>query len=123
VDELAERLDTAEAQARIAPDLDALAELWADDLVITTPAGTSADKEAALRLVESGVLSFHEVERERDHVIRRDDLLITVGYEHVRTAHDRRTHRYTHVWAESEGRWRLLARHASPTDRPDRFRT
>jgi ketosteroid isomerase-like protein len=115
IEALAAALDHAEAQAMTAGDSARLAEIYDDRLVVTPPGGPPADKATVLRLVSEGMLSYRAVERAVERVAQGDELLVSVGCEHVVTLDGAEAdRRYTHVWVRSGERWRLLARHASP---------
>jgi ketosteroid isomerase-like protein len=113
-EELAADLDRQEAQAMRDRDLVALSALYSDRLVVTPPGGPVADKATVLRLVETGALAYGSVQRSAEHILDCGGLLVTVGRERVTTSGARpQSRRYSHVWAEEAGAWRLLTRHAS----------
>lgn len=114
-----ERLDGAEFQAVEAGDLVTLDDLWADDLVVTPPSHTPNRKPTVLARVERGLIAYREATRIVEQVIVHDLVAVSVGREIVVPKGDRPEagqrllRRYTHVWVQDGGSWRLLARHAS----------
>jgi ketosteroid isomerase-like protein len=115
IKDLAADLDRQEAQAMQQRDLVALTALYSDRLLVTPPGGPVADKATVLRLVETGVLAYAEVRRNAEHVLDCGGLLVVMGSEEVIAAgHPLQARRYTHVWTDEAGIWRLLARHAGP---------
>jgi ketosteroid isomerase-like protein len=111
--ELAADLDRREALAMQDRDHVALAALYSDRLLVTPPAGPVADKATVLRLLETGVLVYDTVERSPEHVLDCGGQLVAIGSEEVTAGTQLQVRRYTHVWADEGGTWRLLARHAS----------
>ncbi len=96
-------------------DVEALATIWGDQLVVTPPGGAPADRDTALGLVEKGVLAYQDVSREVDHVIVAGAVMVSLGRESVveMGTKERQVRRYTHVWLGRDDDWRLISRHAS----------
>lgn len=112
----ADRLDQREARAMVEADVATLRTIWDDRLIITPPGTAPADKDTALHLVAEGVLAYRVVRREIDHVVGLEGVMLTMGRESVSpvAGGGPQIRRYTHVWIDDDGDWRLVARHASP---------
>ncbi|HSB54449.1 MAG TPA: nuclear transport factor 2 family protein [Gemmatimonadales bacterium] len=94
-------------------DVEALGKLLADDfLLIDVMQGAEVPRSALLDLIGSGQLRFGAVEIVDSRVRRYGAAAVVTGQTRMRgqfgdqsfTAHSR----YTHVYVEREGRWRLV---------------
>ncbi len=113
--------DEAFFDALLAADPIALADLLTDDFVIVdVMSGGVTDRAALLDAVASGVLHFVDIVRDPSEasvrtragvavVVGRTEMTIRFGPDTV-TARSR----YTHVFVEESGRWRLFSAQGTP---------
>ena len=109
------RLDLAHADAVLRGDLAAMDKLWTKDFKVNNPFN-EVDKADRIR---TGAVTYSSFVREAESVLVHGDTVIVMGRETVVPKGDSsdagRTinRRYTNIWMRREGRWRLVARHAS----------
>jgi ketosteroid isomerase-like protein len=109
------KLDAAHADAVLRGDLAAMDSIWTEDFIVNNPFN-EIDKADRIR---SGVVSYSSFLREIEAVRIYENTAIVMGKETVvpkgkspeagNTIH----RRYTNIWMLREGKWRLVARHAS----------
>ena len=109
------RLDLAHADAVLRGDLAAMDKLWTKDFKVNNPFN-EVDKADRIR---TGAVTYSSFVREAESVLVHGDTVIVMGRETVVPKGDSPgagqtiNRRYTNIWMRSEGRWRLVARHAS----------
>ena len=113
-----QRLDDAFA----AQDVDAVADLSAENLIVNTPADRVARREQVLGFFKAGRMSYESAEVTIEAVDTRDDHVVIMGMEVVTpretapNAGKTVRRRFTDVWRrEADGKWRLTVRHATIT--------
>ena len=109
------KLDVEHADAVLRGDLAAMDTIWTEDFIVNNPFN-EIDKADRIR---SGVVSYSSFLREIEAVRIYENTAIVMGNETVvpkgkspdagKTIH----RRYTNIWMMREGKWRLVARHAS----------
>jgi ketosteroid isomerase-like protein len=109
------KLDAAHADAVLRGDLAAMDTIWTEDFIVNNPFN-EIDKADRIR---SGVVSYSSFLREIEAVRIYENTAIVMGKETVvpkgkspeagKTIH----RRYTNIWMMRDGKWRLVARHAS----------
>src|SRR5262249_31375037 len=104
-------------EAFAAQNVDAVAALCADDLVVNTPGNRVAGREQVLGFFGAGLMNYEDADETMEYLDRRGDLVVIMGGEVVRpresAAHAGRivNRRFTDVWrADPDGRWRLTIR-------------
>jgi ketosteroid isomerase-like protein len=111
------RLDEAFA----AQDVDAVAALFADDLIVNAPSNRVARKEQVLGFFRAGRMSYESGDTTIESLDAREDQVVIMGEEVLKpgsTAPNVGTikRRFTDVWRkEADGRWRLTIRQATIT--------
>jgi ketosteroid isomerase-like protein len=96
-------------------DLERLDQLFSEDLVVNSPINGIHDKRKVLGLLGAGVIG-HVSSTIRHELIRKDgDLVIVMGSDAVQNSRTEPvlTRRFTNVWRNEGGRWRLYIRHAN----------
>lgn len=118
--QLGQQLDDREAATHVRRDPVAVDAQWSPELVVTNLFGTVLTRAQALERARKGLIQFSVMKRVVEHARREGVLLVTIGSEEltgaaggVIPAGEKRTLRYTHVWREESGAWRLWIRHAS----------
>ena len=109
------RLDLAHADAVLRGDLAAMDKLWTKDFRVNNPFN-EVDKADRIR---TGAVTYASFAREAETVLVHGDTVIVMGRETVVPkgespgAGQTINRRYTNIWMKREGRWQLVARHAS----------
>ena len=109
------KLDAAHADAVLRGDLAAVDTIWTEDFIVNNPFN-EIDKADRIR---SGVVSYSSFLREIEAVRVYENTVIVMGKETVvpkgksPDAGKTINRRYTNIWMMREGKWRLVARHAS----------
>ncbi len=109
------KLDLAHADAILRGDLAALDKLWTTDFTVNNPFN-EIDKADRIR---TGALTYSSFVREPESIQVHKNTVIVMGRETVvpggnsPDAGKTINRRYTNVWMKRDGKWRLIARHAS----------
>ena len=109
-------------EAFAAQDIDAVAPLFADDLVVNTPGNRVARLEQVLGFFRAGLMNYEEADETIECVDQRGDVVVIMGREVVKprqtAPHAGQTvnRRFTDVWRKDpDGRWRLTIRQSTIT--------
>jgi ketosteroid isomerase-like protein len=113
--------------ALITADVGALQEILVDDFVLVdVMQGAEVSKEAFLAVVGSGQVKFDVIIPEDCRVRRYDDTAIVNGRTLLRgrlgDVEFSARSRYTHVFLEQDGHWRLASAQGTPISSPARLR-
>jgi uncharacterized protein (TIGR02246 family) len=107
-------------KAFLRADVDAIARVYADDFVVTNPFNKFLTQKQVLEMVRGGTLAFKEFTREVQYVRQYgEDTVIAAGEERgiwggkLPTAGQPLHLRFTAVFRKRDGRWQIVARHAS----------
>jgi hypothetical protein len=94
---------------------------WAADFTVNNPFNVVQD--GATGPIQSGALTYSKFERNIEKVLLHDSVIIVMGNELVvpKTAPTGSSHdtdqpikrRFTNVWMRKDGKWLMIARHAS----------
>ncbi|HEY8559660.1 MAG TPA: nuclear transport factor 2 family protein [Pyrinomonadaceae bacterium] len=109
------KLDIAHAEAILKADKEALDKLWTEDFRVNNPFN-EIDKADRIR---NGSVTYSAFERVPELVLVHQNTAIVMGREIVvpkgnsPDAGKTINRRYTNIWMKREGKWRLIARHAS----------
>jgi len=112
------RLNDQEVQAMLHSDVEAIARLWSDDLVVNNPLQKFVDKKQVLSMVKSGFLAFTSYERQIEYIRDYGNTVIVAGHEtlifsgKMPNAGKPQHLRFTAVWMKQHGGWQEVARHA-----------
>ncbi len=110
-------LDEQERVAVLKNDVKTLERLWSEQLIVNAPNNKVVIGRAGLldALAGAKVVPFSSFERMVEFVRVDGDYVFLMGSETVRhTDSDRPIRRrFTHVWKNEMGTWRLYARHAN----------
>lgn len=112
------RLETVWNEAHVKGDADALDKLWANDLIVTVASMPVMNKANSLAMVRSGKMPFLEYETSDIRVILLGTAALVTGrVQRVRSMGGKEVAddwRFTKVYVMSQGRWQVIAWHASP---------
>jgi ketosteroid isomerase-like protein len=124
-EELVRSLDDQERAAALKRDVAALEGLWSDQFIVNAPNNqVVVGKRAVLdTFVHSGVIDFSSFERHIEFIAVVGDFAIIMGLETLLANSDAPTaglvaghavrRRFTNIWRNERGNWRLFARHAN----------
>ena len=94
---------------------------WAPDYTVNNPFNVVQD--AATGPIQTGVLTYSKFDRTIDKILLHDSVVVVMGSETVvpKTApkgsshdtHEAIKRRFTNVWMRKDGKWLMIARHAS----------
>lgn len=114
------KLDMAHAAAIFKGDARALDDLMDDDITVNHPTNRIVkEKKELLDLIGQGVIRYTTFERHPEIFLFFNDMVIVMGSEKVVPARGAPnagktlTRRYTNVWMNKDGKWRLTVRHAN----------
>jgi len=108
-------LDAAHADAVLRGDMAAMDKIWTTDFKVNNPFN-EVDKADRIR---NGAVTYASFERTAETVLVHGDTVIVMGRETVvpkgnsPDAGKTINRRYTNIYMKREGKWRLIARHAS----------
>ena len=112
------RLEAVWNDAHVKGDADALDALWANDLIVTVAAMPIMNKADALAMVRSNRMPFAKYETSELNVKQFENSALVTGRLVRERAMNGKTiadnWRFTKVYVRSDGRWRVVAWHASP---------
>ncbi len=123
IEELIKELDQKNAYVVAHADTAGLMKLLARDFTINRTTGTIVSgREKTLELMRHGMVSYDSFSVETEMVLIKDaKLAISMGSEVVVSGGNRELkglivhRRFTHVWINENGEWKLFARHANNT--------
>jgi len=115
-----QRLEDVWNTAHVKGDADALDQLWASDLIVTIAAMPVMKKADALAMVKSNRMPFTRYETSELSVKRfGESALVTGRLQRERLMNGKNVSddwRFTKVYVMSQGRWQVIAWHASPSN-------
>jgi hypothetical protein len=110
------KADNAERLGMLQADVEGLERIWAGDFIVTNAFGEVLRKHEIVEILERGVVPYSAFERETETVRLYGDFAVSLGSEIVISSGPESqpvARRFTHVWINVEGEWRLTARHAT----------
>lgn len=114
------RLDLAHAQAIFKGDAVALDSLMDDDVTVNHPTNRIVkEKKELLDLIKQGIIRYTFFERSPETFLFFKDMAVVMGSEVVTpskgapNAGKTIQRRYTNIWMNKNGKWRLTVRHAN----------
>jgi ketosteroid isomerase-like protein len=112
------RLEGVWNDAHVKGDADTLDQLWANDLVVTVAAMPLMNKADSLAMVRSNRMPFIKYETSELNVRRFGSSAVVTGRLLRERSMNGKTitdnWRFTKTYVMVEGRWRVVAWHASP---------
>ena len=111
------KLDNERIQAQIGADAITLDRIYADDFIGVGPSGTVRTKSQVISDFTSGDLKFKSITTDEVQVRVYGKTAVETGLSTM-VGQDKskivpRDTRFTRVWVEQKGRWRLVANHYS----------
>lgn len=114
-------LEDREHEAILARDTVALDSLFSKDLVVNAPRNVVSQRDEVLNLFKSGVVQYITFDRVIEFLRVDGDIATTMGRETLvpaegtANAGDTVERRFTNVWRNEKGIWRLYIRQATIT--------
>jgi len=117
VEQAIRRLDDQRIQAQVHADATTLDRIYADDFIGVGPSGTVRTKPQVLADFTSGDLKFQSITTDEVQVRVYENTAVETGLSTI-IGQDKgkdvpRDTRFTRVWVNHGGRWRLVANHYS----------
>jgi uncharacterized protein (TIGR02246 family) len=111
------QLDKERIQAQIGADAVALDRIYADDFIGVGPSGAVRNKAQVIADFTSGDLKFQSITTDEVQVRVYENTAVETGLSTM-VGQDKgqtvpRDTRFTRVWVNQQGRWRLVANHYS----------
>src|SRR3982751_439346 len=113
------QLEESERRAVLAGDVAAIESFWSPELLVNAPHNRLlVGVDATLDMVRKGVIDFERFDRIVERVEIDGDMAVSMGggaivEKHGPQAGELIHRRYTNVWRQSDGQWRLRYRHAN----------
>lgn len=115
------KLEAEQIEYLMKGKLDEMKKNWAANHTVNNPFNVVQD--AATGPIQTGVLTYSKFERNIEKVLLHDSVVVVMGSELVvpKTAPKGSSHdtiqpikrRFTNVWMRKDGKWLMIARHAS----------
>lgn len=113
------QMEKKRVSAFMTKDTATLLKIWAPDYFVNRPAGVVSTRDQVLGMVLSDTISFKNLEFEIERIVVKKNFVIVMGSdtadpgEKSPYAGKILHRRFTHIWSNEDGAWRLLARHAN----------
>ena len=117
VEQAIRQLDDERIQAQIRADAVALDRIYAEDFIGVGPSGTVRTKAEVISDFTSGTLKFQSITTDEVQVRVYENTAVETGLSKM-VGQDKgqavpRNTRFTRVWVNRQGHWRLVANHYS----------
>ena len=117
IEQVIRTIDDQRIQAQIHADAATLDRLYADDFIGVGPSGTIRTKPQVIADFTSGTLKFQSITTEDVQVRVYGNTAVETGRSTMKGEDKGKTvpqeTRFTRVWVNQQGRWRLVANHYS----------
>ena len=117
VEQVIRQVDHERIQAQVSADASVLDRIYADDFIGVGPSGAVRNKAQVISDLTSGDLKFQSITTDDVQVRVYGNTAVETGRSTMNgqdkgkaVPHDTR---FTRVWVEQQGRWRLVANHYS----------
>ncbi len=115
-------LEQAGAKAILNGDTNTLKQLWAPEFLVNTPRNEiTGTRDSILLLQKAGIIDYSIYEKTIERMQFQKNIVITMGHETLVSKKDTPAaragqiykRRFTNIWMKKNGKWQLIARHAS----------
>jgi hypothetical protein len=115
-------LEQTGAKAILNGDTNTLKQNWAPELLVNTPRNEiTGTRDSILLIQKAGMIDYSTYEKVIERMQFQKNLVITMGHETLVSKNDSRAakagqvykRRFTNIWMKKNGKWQLIARHAS----------
>ena len=117
-----QRLEQTGATAILNGDTNTLKQIWAPEFLVNTPRNEiTGTRDSILLIQKSGMIDYSTYEKVIERMQFQKDIVITMGHETLVSKNDTPAakagqvykRRFTNIWMKKNGKWQLIARHAS----------
>ena len=115
-------LEKTGEQAILSGDVNTLKQLWAPEFLVNTPRNEiTGTRDSILLIQNAGMIDYSVYEKTIERIQFQQNIVITMGYETIVSKNDTPVakagqafkRRFTNIWMNKDGKWQLIARHAS----------
>lgn len=109
-------LEQQEVQAVLSHDIKVLERIWNPDIMVNNPYNIVILKnDEIFDRIDSGVINYSSFSREIEEIKIFEDFVVTMGHETIvhKTSNLKQTRRFTNLWREFDGEWKIFVRHAN----------
>ena len=116
------RLEQTGATAILNGDTNTLKQIWAPEFLVNTPRNEiTGTRDSILMIQKAGMIDYSTYEKVIERMQFQKDIVITMGHETLVSKKDTPVakagqvykRRFTNIWMKKNGKWQLVARHAS----------
>ncbi len=116
------RLEQTGATAILKADTNTLKQIWAPEFLVNTPRNEiTGTRDSVLLIQKAGMIDYSIYEKTIERMQFQKKTVITMGYETIVSKNDTPAakagqvykRRFTNIWMKKNGKWQLIARHAS----------
>ena len=116
------RLEQTGATAILNGDTNTLKQIWAPEFLVNTPRNeVTGTRDSILMIQKAGMMDYSTYEKVIERMQFQKDIVITMGHETLVSKKDTPAvkagqvykRRFTNIWMNKNGKWQLIARHAS----------
>jgi hypothetical protein len=115
-------LEQAGAKAILQGDTNTLKQIWAPEFLVNTPRNEiTGTRDSILLIQKAGMIDYSTYEKVIERMQFQKNIVITMGHETLVSRNDTPAaragqiykRRFTNIWMSKNGKWQLIARHAS----------
>jgi hypothetical protein len=103
-------------------DTSTLKQIWAPEFLVNTPRNEiTGTRDSILLIQKAGMIDYSTYEKVIERMQFQKNIVITMGHETLVSRNDALAaragqtykRRFTNIWMKKNGKWQLIARHAS----------
>jgi hypothetical protein len=112
-------MEQTEKEAVLKSDTTTLYKIWSPDLIVNNPANTVVNLSQVKDRIKAGKIDYSSFDRIIEKISIIQNMAIVMGREEVQpqrntdNAGKKVIRRYTNIWMEENGSWRLVGRQAT----------
>lgn len=115
-------LEQTGAKAVLQGDTNTLKQIWAPEFLVNTPRNEiTGTRDSILLIQKAGKIDYSTYEKVIERMQFQENMVITMGHETLVSKNDTPAakagqiykRRFTNIWMKKNGKWQLIARHAS----------
>jgi ketosteroid isomerase-like protein len=115
-------LEQTGTKAILNGDINTLKQIWAPEFLVNTPRNeVTGTRDSILLIQKAGMIDYSTYEKVIERMQFQKDIVITMGHETIVARNDTPAaragqtykRRFTNIWMNKNGKWQLIARHAS----------
>jgi ketosteroid isomerase-like protein len=115
-------LEQTGAKAILNGDTNTLKQIWAPEFLVNTPRNEITGTRDSIFLIQkAGMIDYSTYEKVIERMQFQENIVITMGHETLVSKNDTPAakagqiykRRFTNIWMKKNGKWQLIARHAS----------